>query len=1048
MDFDKIPNYEIDSLNDSGILANALTLEDDLTVVDEEILYGDEETVASLTKHGLVGNVTYSTAEATAATLRLLYNRGERGALPKSYLHPNHVCMIQKEEFHINDNKTADGQIKASARLDAVDYRYNINELKRNLEGIIQGNKNNTSSNNALHKATTQIKQLIPPAPVDNNFCIDVLNIIREEQSQYIDYDEVFEKLCTVKLNRQPLIAVYRNSLESYIDAIYAIYKNNIKNTQKMSVQIESSNKNKITYMLRREEKFITQLEELTKEKFIDDTQEKDSIYLIKQIIKRDADYYYKCDKCGKMVSIKSPMLNITCFFSNTMNNDKKLSLPILQSCSCGTYALLNENDTLVLSQMYIRAESKELADCKSYMLANNKDSPVARFSIGPSKLFALQSQTQLGLFKEVEDLQLDNKLYKNEKFKQKSHEIILNDCEYMQAVKVFYDNVATFKISDCMFIQKNSVDISENMETGINEDDVNIKWLEEKSTLKKDSQATQGKLKVGELANFICNYLSKDYMSEKNKAIFSLYFVIKENPVFDRITGSKLCSIASDYAVFKDCTEYNADSVPIEYLVQMATIANKYKMIDIPKGVTVSEHNEVIKRELFTNIPEKEEKLKSILNVEMNLISLCSKILEDLKDVLQFTKILNISSVKRSDLSSIFIDNNVASVIDEITDRMIICNYADTMFEKTCRVGGINLMNIKHKLDEAEDRLACKGIIEKSCSKIRETAILIDNSRTLDSYFTNMSEVGTAKLEELSIVAMNIKEGKLLTAIDITLKISPANVLQYGQDTYMMFKEACNTIREQFDLLLPGNTKDEKILQLVGFTNEEEYGNSIEIPEKLYYPMRKNFESVELYIKRLKSTTPSEWEFRVSIIDKLEPILAEIVVVSNMNHLHDIKYRNFMYAMYYISLANCCVSLIRKDSAMNILGVDDKINSLLNRDKYQPDYDVSGYLNVCCIFGNVYGSTALNEVISEVEYKYSTSLVQADEQLKFQNYTDVCNIITNVIDELSITKKPMVKKIKAREGTQDVMEEIEYDCEEMQAEFYAATEKLEGRKW
>lgn len=536
---------------------------------------------------------------------------------------------------------------------------------------------------------------------------------------------------------------------------------------------------------------------------------------------------------------------------------------------------------------------------------------------------------------------------------------ILFDDASFRDAVKVFYDSIKSFKQPSLAGVYGNDY----------------------------------GKTPLGithplamsyrELAAYFVNMLSLDYTIVKNQAILSFLFYIMENPLLSvNLDSVKMWEANSDAELVNGLTE---KTIPKISPLRRVLLINLYALMK-----TGSDALEVYKKtedEIMLELLGMASDINNIVKECLKRYQKSIQFIRENEEALGYIKIINLSGLKLSNFDKYISDTNLMELVDRITDRMIINNYAGEFFEKWSL---FNIMNgsmlKKYLVVGARQKTALNYIVERvsrftsydgitadECMYALSPVVepVVDNHtglRKAYQYYQNCSYYrfceSIASLPDVFESYVNVELTKKLINAVASLKSKCKPVLQ----------------KKEYEFYLPWFSPEE----IAGHEEELEllsFGRRV--------PYRVAGEDINSYLKRFLELQESQAYDYVNSYDYLrnfQEIADEIYILSAAVIFSSIEYSSYSTAVFMgraLNLVNLCGNTQKMYDFINVSG------SFMNLVNNSTDYlDISKFER-----------DKVHEFVHMISRYYFTSVSEFVDSLlmKYENIMLYCNESLNV---------------------------------------------------
>lgn len=386
----------------------------------------------------------------------------------------------------------------------------------------------------------------------------------------------------------------------------------------------------------------------------------------IRQVFRTADKTFIRCPQCSKEHSIVKMPLDFI-FFQEEKNN-AHFVFPKAISCDCGANLIFPFTDYFTALKSYVNKNKKDIQEflnqsanfCKGASFLRVHPS-IEQFQEDNSYIFCDYVSTETAIHDAIdhEDETVDIKPVDN--------------AEFQQAVKDFYERLKGITSRESL--------TSTKVDGAANQASDEYKYVvDETAELTKNayhglsSSTSLNGLSVSMLAAYVSQCVGIDYSSVKMMALFSLVTNLKEDPILhDILNVDNLNKWKNQLALIQD-TKADFNYLPDDVFTELLYFASKHVdnlMVDM------ADRNEL--RDVLRNlVPMFEQEIQSL--EESYEITL--DILEDCIYPLAFCPIANYQVYSLKDLINIFRDDRIFRVLSDISDYMIITNYAEDFFE------------------------------------------------------------------------------------------------------------------------------------------------------------------------------------------------------------------------------------------------------------------------------------------------------------------------------------------------------------------------------
>lgn len=656
----------------------------------------------------------------------------------------------------------------------------------------------------------------------------------------------------------------------------------------------------------------------------------------IKQVYKDSSGYYYYCPKCDKYCRIEDTPFTYTIFPIEVGENTSTLFYFNGIKCDCGERYVLHPDDISAVANFfykYVKRKSKSIADALENM---SKGTSLFTQEV---PLSYLEDAFPVGVLvsKDISDTKEPNTV-KEDNTVVELKKSITNE-EYLAAVKEFYEYL------DIKDLNKGYVKPKVDIYGDYSEEDSELLAAEETSEYLYEMNSSDN-LTYKELAVFISASLSKNYNVLKNQAIFTLLSSIEESPVMSSLFNySELWDVRNQLQVLQNL---NSSTKPLKLEVFNALYDCYYSME--PNGVSLQEFKEdkAKSKEVLEYLLDKKEVLeqrcKSLEELYHNSITY----VRDNIDLISYTKLININQYDLYKLSLIINNKELFKLFDEISDRVIVYNLAES-FARIFVQKNANFKKVMDKLNSNKVEVVSSKSTRDNISRAFQ-----DYSPNLLDYFSWITKDLTAnQLEPLKRLKTDFDSGKIYEFLCGAFKLEDPTTTLVSENADMQlasFKVAVNEfvkkLKDEDSLLFDGSDLDKAVFYYRDFLKEELEDN---LDAVRYYPgkyvlRRISGESFRDYMDRFKEMQNEGLNSYNSynVYDSIKPLEKYFVFIENSCNVYDQKYNAYGRTMGMISILNICANALSKNGSLEVLKLTKtNLNILLSKvDRYDYDFD------------------------------------------------------------------------------------------------------------
>lgn len=657
-----------------------------------------------------------------------------------------------------------------------------------------------------------------------------------------------------------------------------------------------------------------------------------------KQVFVKNGQYFFRCDKCGMEAKVPEAIVSYVVYDSESAHKPKVIPR-LLECSSCKEAHLLPITWYATIKKKLDDAYKTGTDELLKHLSKIATGTAISRIIPGAYSIFS-DIETVVDISNNEDIISLEAPVNKD---KELTAFTVSNDPEYRKAIKCFRDRLIGFAAT------KSSAQLADEL----------------LSNLASDKQELAS-LSTKELAKCMASSLSLDYLTEKNRALYSLVLTLDE---YDSVRS---CMCFTEIV-------YNLNKA--EFL----------SLLDEPESKIKENSKELIS--LYKDVyGEKEDNLSEVIvGLKKYRNSLLASvedykahhrefvgILSNYKDLFANTKILNIKQINYELLHSYLCDCELASLFDEITDQMIISNYAEQFAVVLFKDSAIRKKNnLKTLLLDYSNG----SMIESTVAKVLES---INIELPVFSRHC-LQYVSANHLSALRTAASYFKHNEYYNFITALIEFDADSTL-IDQKADDLLEALCN-----FVMLEAEDVQQKSYCEyyLSDFSEEEitsldsSYRTKMmEITFGRFVPRRLGNESLPEYLDRyteleeqdLLSTVP-HYDYREKF-SKFTEYMPVIIAGANVLGL---EYENFVLADFVRILLNaCCLSFSRK-TALFLLRYSESFIARVCRNMqygFDPDAfkDNSNLLRVLHVdyhtslsnFVQPYADKCFNETLNE----------------------------------------------------------------------------------
>lgn len=1003
-DDDANDNEGIISMDDitDAVVLNELSVEG-----EEDNFTEDHDGKRFMMENGIL-NKSYSKNDFSLILARLYYERSMFGLVASSgSMTGEHVKMLQHVGANVSGSSAIpedeDALRQATAQAmesDLACYHASMQFAEQEIMQLqLQKKDNEQGSTGNVNKLSDQILNVRLPSALPSDTSEFVVRAIGQQEvnNGQMDATSIFNALIEARPEHTGVYSANLSATLSYIDAIITIYSSYFRGNSLANADTDYYRMQKVRNLLRREyDNLATYRKKL----------EEGKLHYVLQIVQCDGEYAAACPACGKYVPLRT-VLNVLSYPKDRTQESTILPIPVPVDCSCGESLVLTGMDVFRIHKILSGNIVRDITKYNEIALSLSQRAPISHFTVTSAQLANMTKSTQvnnipLGIF--VEDtLEKVEVATENDAAKEVGKPIHLcGNTEYLDAVRIFYDSLHCVNPKYRMYGA---------VEAPAGKDGARLS--------DPRSERVQ-RISYEQITRFICDVCGLSYVEFKNRAIFSLVYLIKENSflemLFDKRTVWAIEKELDSMAVFE---EYNGRTFPEEMFPDLLICYNKIS------DVTVCKEDLADRAKVHSILAELKERKKELEEEYRKTKEMQGKAFSTLKEcerALRFTKIINISSAKFSELAAIIDSQEMLEYLDRVADQMIICNFANKFYYKWKLLNNRQsnfLKDFEEALDDSETTGACVmflGKMSKVFSGASDSAsydyFKFAGSPSLE-HFRNLKEVeyGTKNMDPFAIGAS--LEG-----------LSNVEVGQLGAAFTKRFEGAVKEVTEAFRPF--AGDQHEGPLKAAGFSQDEidEYRDIDSFCIHGHLLMRQPGETLEQYLIRVSSDKAGD---TVDYAGKFRECADALLVVSIPAILNSVDYDSFISAAFMISLSDMCVHCMYENEANQVLAINSTLSRKLEDNCYRLTMDCKVGRTMEKLFNNYYYNE-LDYLTSPYYEAYCGTMVNMNAKIDNSVFSvdGQLQIFRGDIEKRALHNAPIMTTRK--NGEVDYLTDVPYD--------------------
>lgn len=789
------------------------------------------------------------------------------------------------------------------------------------------------------------------------------------------------------------------NYLESVVNQIVTMRKHNLKKNK----DEKTSRKVLADYLLRDELDLVN--------KFWKTYRDEDNIKInfIKQIYNINNEFYFKCPNCGEMVKI-GKIIATYIAFPTEKSRYTDMFIKIFH-CNCGWGSIFADKDYKLLKKSLEGGIAPSINQFVDKLSTFSKGASNLRVKVPSSIIPDVFEALIVGSGEKS-----DSNINKEPIAKYTNMDLKIGDDEFKMAVRQFYSRLqGMYNKRDILNKSTTTVSI------GVHDAAMNYKSplrMVANKDYTYNNRAEKNRLSYSEIAYYICNMLSKDYVATKNSAMFSLLFSLSENRnISEYINCSAAWDLKATIALLDGNINIKPEAVPIEIMSELVAIDCFYSsdiaVVDRKIDLTNREFKKSVFESLKTKVPILKERVHELERTRSIIIQNLSRC----KEALSYTNIYNMSQYKTIDFDCIVNDEEMFALVDEISDRMIINYYAEDFYNVWVSMHIVNTSNLNNILTNFTDNRAVRESLGRLLQKMFKSYNINIDLDTIDRYFYMTYQLSQNKLKELKDLSVAFNKGNYYRFCKVLaeMPINANTLLSHDFTTYFnsfvgeMKRTAINFIERyptEQDYYLSQFTQDE--IAMIDFeTNPIKFSR--------YLPKRLEGESIINYINRYKELSKESSLNRYNSLDYgkgFTDLYEWYPLIYSCSLLYNIEYHSFAVGTFMCQLLNLIVDFGDRNSKLPILGITESILNILDNSLYVID---PNSLNMCdleaqykVLFGTYFTSigSKIESLRNEYSYEFLNVANKLGDSTKKFNFETAMNDIKGLDDSFYIDEE------------------------------------------
>lgn len=715
------------------------------------------------------------------------------------------------------------------------------------------------------------------------------------------------------------------------------------------------------------------------------------------------------CPKCANNVTLNNLGVTYLIFatekghrsFEDTDKNTVAI-LPNVNYCSCG------EGFVYCLYDLYNLNTAVKLKMKKS---ANKFAQEALQFGKGTA---CARTEIPLSFFKDnISYLFYDEKISTGDNHteaalgtEQKSEQDELTDV--LASIKV--DSVEMEEASKRFYqrlISKGIVPLEEKKE-------VDLSKAEITNSLDAVVLRSSSHLSYHELAVVIATHLSKNYNVLKRQALFSLVFSLKESMLIEHVVNKQhLWDKEIELKACNALPKGSAASLNSVQRTEVSLLFSKYSNADL----TIEEKLQFL-RDKVAQLQEEIQLIKQHTVLFYNA-------LRQNKDMLSFTRIVNLNQYKLNEILGV-LDKDVIELFDEVTDRMIINNYAEKYFTIYTSYNIFNTSLLSNTINKCSDNAKVSNSLVNAFNKVVEKATDVDTAVTVDveTEFAKVAELSTKSLEPLQELYKAFQACDFYTFIQAVSKLDDISSSIISNNFKGELHKLFNQAQEDRELI---SQTDRLHFYLKDFNDEEFDSMSMKAQTMLeslnfglYVPKRKASENINRYIERYYDLQQQGSLYKVDCYDYSKAFMkyaSFFGLIFLCNSVTSLEYSSYTRASFISVLCEIVVNGASRTFGNYLFAINEEV---LNR----VCYDKESLFNIHADNRNE------RSIYSMLNGHYSNCMTAIAEE-NANNYFEKTVSSTDAFDSYleTFTLKDFLRSIMSKPFEELALQEAKYQA-------------------
>lgn len=664
---------------------------------------------------------------------------------------------------------------------------------------------------------------------------------------------------------------------------------------------------------------------------------------------------FIKCSKCGQLHELReSPVMFV--YFPAETGYSRSFS-PVIERCKCGEAFILPPEDCLRIEYKYVTSYKTEL---KNAILQSSNLSTGAAFIriVPPLGMF----ESEMSFLVRDTDAVFDESTAAG-RVVEESTSLNINMSDFKQAVANFYCRLDGF-------CKKAGIDVSIGTEQSVVEDDSSdICSLD--STRMPSYRSNN--IQYSELAYYVAQCIGVNYDELKMRAFCSLVSFISENAALEyALNDTELQSLKDKYTVI----------VNNDYDFQLLDKGAFLDLVDLCFTLYKGEEHVVEtvdledREQLHVLLRAKIESLRDMIN---KIEAKRNEVLTDLEGSrvsLSYCKIINYQSYQLADIVSYVSNKRIFDLLNDVSDRMIINNYADSFFNHW------RTLNVVRKSD-LTSALTKSSSPEKVATKIKR---LLNDRLNMNHFDANVAKwfgaclaMSSIKQEPLHKLVATVRNNNYYKFCKEVMNFYLVEDTHMGEGYTIALYDAISACRE---LAASVVQKKEYEFYLSDFS-QEELDENAELFSTLifsrYVLKRRNGETAEEYVARYNKGMPESRHGMSEYYDNAHYFreIPHLTYILSSSMLYDIGYQDYMSSTFMSSLMHVLAYVGNRDYACKVLGLADTHLNVIIARKHSWTYDDVCFIDNAAVLRvlNGYYFTSIRDLVYDLRQRFESIL-------------------------------------------------------------------------